>query len=388
MLKDFQAKADRQLHDGDSFVLNAPTTVPSVWGRDTDVLWSQGEHVIICGPQGVGKSSLMQQLSLARADALEPSRLDFPVTPADRPMLYVAADRPQQSAQSLRRIVNDDRADVLRDRLKIWAGPLPFNLVKTPEALCEMAEILGVGTVFIDSLKDIASPLSNDDVGAAVNLAFGTVIAASIELCSTHHNRKATADNRKPATLADVYGSTWITSGAGSVISLWGDAGDPLVELKQPADEVGPLNIEHDHTAGTTRLLERPTPWSALQASGTKGITAPDVAEAVYGRNPTRSQIEKIRRRLQKLADKGQATASKGTLRTDPVRFHPNNTVELRVVPRVVPRPLHGATRTPVNTDHADYTLQTVPPLLKEEAERVAKTCSQQNGIRREDAER
>jgi hypothetical protein len=379
MLKDFESRAARQLHDGESFVLDAPTNIPAVWGRDTDVLWAQGEHVIIAGPQGVGKSAILEQLLLRRIGAVDPSLLEFPVTPGDRPALYIAADRPQQIARSFRRMVNDQHADILRDRLKIWAGPLPFNLVKTPEALCEMAEILDVGTVFIDSLKDIASPLSNDDVGAAVNLAFGTVIAAGIELCTAHHNRKATADNRKPTTLADVYGSVWITSGAGSVISLWGDAGDPLVELthlKQPAEDVGPLDLEHDHAAGSTRLRERATVWGLLQASGTHGVTAPDAAAAVYDHSPTKAEIEKIRRRLQKLADNGQATPVKGTLRTDPVRFHPNNTVEHRGGPRGAPRTLHAPPRTPENTDHAHYTQKTVPPLLKEEAERGAKTWS------------
>jgi hypothetical protein len=56
-----------------------------------------------------------------------------------------------------------------------------------------------------------------------------------------------------------VYGSTWLTSGLGSVIVLDGKPGDPTVELrhlKQPAEPVGPLTLRHDHTAGVTVLFD------------------------------------------------------------------------------------------------------------------------------------
>ena len=45
--------------------------------------------------------------------------------------------------------------------------------------------------------------------------------------------------------------------GAGSVVLLWGSAGDVLVELvhlKQPVAQVGPLRIDHDHNTGVTSV--------------------------------------------------------------------------------------------------------------------------------------
>ena len=59
----------------------------------------------------------------------------------------------------------------------------------------------------------------------------GALVASEIEVVVSHHQRKATGYNKKPTTLADVYGSTWLTAGAGSVVLLWGEAGDPIVEL-------------------------------------------------------------------------------------------------------------------------------------------------------------
>jgi replicative DNA helicase len=367
--------AQRQLRDGRSFVLEAPTTVPAIWGDDAEVLWAQGESLIVTGPQGVGKSTLVQQLALARASVLDPTLLGFPVRPDERHVLYIAADRPQQIARSMRRMVRDDHADLLAERLKIWAGPLPFDLVISREALAIMASDLNVGTIVIDSLKDVASPLSSDDVGSGVNRAVGTAIAAGVEVVVIHHNRKANSENKKPSALADVYGSVWLTSGAGSVLSLWGDAGDPIIEvthLKQPADDVGPFEIEHDHDLGTSRMLERQDVWTILQKS-TGGITAPDVAEAIY-RKPTRPQIEKVRRKLQRLCKKGLAKHHKGSLPTDPVVFRPlpsEGRVEPRVADRVGTRDLHARTRTPENTDHGSYTPPELHEPLKERGVRV-----------------
>jgi hypothetical protein len=124
---------ERQLQDGRTFVLDAPTTVPAWWGVDSDVLAPQGESLIVTGPQGVGKSTLVQQLALARAGIIEPELLGFPVRPdLDRCVLYLAADRPQQIARSFRRMVTDEHAEGLGSRLKVWKGPLPFDLVQQP----------------------------------------------------------------------------------------------------------------------------------------------------------------------------------------------------------------------------------------------------------------
>lgn len=353
----------RQLQNGREFVLDAPTTIPAVWGAGTDVAWASGESLFITGPQGVGKSLVAQRLALARAGIIDAELLGYPVAAdLDHCVLYLAADRPQQIARSFRRMVGPEHADALEQRLKVWTGPLPFDLVKEPQRLAMLAEAFGAGTLFVDSLKDIAYPLSSDEVGAAVNRAFGTVIAAGIELVPVHHNRKATAENKKPTSLADVYGSTWITAGAGSVISLWGEAGDPLVELthlKQPADDIGPLEIEHDHVHGSTRLRQRIDALSVLKDAGSEGIAVQDAAALIYGRSATRPQVEKVRRKLQRFADEGLAKPVKGPTRTDPVVFRlvaHNSSVKPREVSREASRQPHAASRTPANTDHASIT--------------------------------
>lgn len=77
-----------------------------------------------------------------------------------------------------------------------------------------------VGVIVADSYKDLASGLSNDDVGSAINIAVQEVIARGREWLGVHHTRKAQVGNKTPRTLDDVYGSTFLTAGLGSVIGL------------------------------------------------------------------------------------------------------------------------------------------------------------------------
>src|SRR6185436_7011481 len=92
-----------------------------------------------------------------------------------------------------------------------------------------------------------------------------------------HHLVKRGPNGSKPTALADVYGSVWITAGAGSVVLLWGEAGDPIVDLihlKQPAEPVGPMRIVHDHDAGTSAVSDATDLVELAKATGVKGITA------------------------------------------------------------------------------------------------------------------
>jgi replicative DNA helicase len=315
-----------RFRDGKKFILEAPTEIPALWGRDREVLCAKGEATFVCGPTGVGKSTLMQQLMLKRIGIGPAELLGYPVAPAEGIVCYLAADRPSQIARSMRRMVTEEHADVLHRRLLVWSGPLPFDLVKQPEQLAEWAITAGISDLYIDSLKDIAAPLSSDEVGSAYNRAAAGVIAAGIEIVVNHHHRKATSENKRPSSLSDVYGSTWLTAGAGSVICIWGQAGDPVVELchlKQPGEEVGPLDLEHDHDHGVTTVRERPDAWTLLQGAVAGGITARDAASYIYNTDPSRAQIAKIRRRFDKFVTDGKAVVIPGGQTGEPHLYRP-----------------------------------------------------------------
>ncbi|HEX5522820.1 MAG TPA: hypothetical protein VFX53_05200, partial [Pedococcus sp.] len=111
----------------------------------------------------------------------------------------------------------------------------------------------------------------------------------------------------KPNSLADVYGSGWITAGAGSVVLLWGAAGDPIVELshlKQPDEEVGPLRLAHDHVAGRTSVVEGADVFSLLSAGPQ---SAGSIASWIYGEKASEAEVAKIRRKLDRLVAEGLA---------------------------------------------------------------------------------
>jgi replicative DNA helicase len=168
----------------------------------------------------------------------------------------------------------------------------------------------------IDSLKDIAADLSKDETGSRVNIAFQRIIASGVELGTLHHQRKASAENKKPKTLSDVYGSTWLTSGHGSVVLLWGNPGDLVVELshlKQPAEIVGPLELLHDHDAGSSRVLADGMDIRVHLKRG-EDVTVREAAQRLAHKNdPTRNEIEQARRKLRRLVREGRATVREGS---------------------------------------------------------------------------
>lgn len=294
---------------GGSFILDTSPDPEPLWGDGQDVLLADGEALIIAGGQGLGKTTLAQQLTLGRCGFGEyADLLGYPVKPGDRRTLYLAMDRPRQAARSFRRMVGESWRHELNDRLVVWQGPPPADLAKFSGLLLDLCRKADADTVVVDSLKDAAVGLTDDEVGAGYNRARQTAVAAGVQVVELHHNRKAISGVKAAQpTIDDLYGSTWLPSGAGSVVLLTGAPGDPIVGLhhvKQPADPVGPLKVIHDHAAGRSDV------WHAadLLTMATKpgGVSAVDVARALFDTDkPTANEKEKARRRLEKKTREG-----------------------------------------------------------------------------------
>jgi replicative DNA helicase len=293
--------------DGATFALDAPTTVPAVWGRGTDVLWAEGEPTMLYAPDGVGKTTIAQQLMLRCIGIGEATFLELPVAPlpGSKTMLYLALDRPRQASRSIRRMVGEQDRETLRHRLHVWRGSVPFDIARHSQGLAAFASERNAGAIVIDSVKDLAANLSDEEVGSAIHRAWQLCIEAGIEVLALHHPRKAQPGNKRPTALSDVYGSRGITAGCGSVILVWGEAGDPVVEfvhLKQPADTVGPVKLLHDNQAGTTIVIDRdPDAIELVLGWVGPGPTVREVAAKVYGKSAgdvKPNEKEKVRRRL------------------------------------------------------------------------------------------
>ena len=80
---------------------------------------------------------------------------------------------------------------MLRDRLTVWRGPLPFDIGREPDKLAPFAAEHEADTLMIDSLTNVALDLVKDETGARVNHALQATIAAGIEVVANHHQRKA-----------------------------------------------------------------------------------------------------------------------------------------------------------------------------------------------------
>lgn len=293
---------------GGSFFHDVPTNPESVWGDGGDVLWAKGEALIITGPQGTGKTTLAMQVVRARL-GLQSHVLGLPVETETRRVLYLTMDRPAQAQRAGNRIFRNDDQKFLNENLVIWKGPPPRDMAKNPGILLTMCQKAGAGTVIVDSLKDAAIGLSNDEVGAGYNRARQKALVEGIEVLELHHPVKNSANGGEPKELKDVYGSTWITSGAGSVISLYGNAGDPIVafrHLKQPMNEIGPYQVAHEHTTGCTTIHHATDLVAMVRATHAEGLTVKAAAAGLFDtQKPTGAEVEKARRRLGELVRAG-----------------------------------------------------------------------------------
>jgi replicative DNA helicase len=288
--------------DGATFVLDVPETMPVVWGRGDEVLWAEGEALMICGPSGVGKTTITGQI-LRGLLGLGGKVLGWEVRTARR-VLYLAMDRPAQIQRALRRVFSPEERGVLAERVVFWKGPPPHDLATRPETLLEMARAANADVVIVDSLKDAAIGLADDVVGAGYNRARQAVLADGRQMLELHHVVKRGANGSVPNELADVYGSSHLVNGAGSVIMLWGNAGDPIVDfkhLKQPVNDVGPFKVLHDSQTGTSSICEG-ADLLELARRCPSGVTASDAACVMFTtEKPSKNEVEKARRRLERM---------------------------------------------------------------------------------------
>lgn len=303
---------------GAQFVLDRPVGVPSVWGHGNQVLWSSGEALMIAGGQGLGKTTLALQIVRELLGIGAGSLLGLPVSTDIGRVLYLAMDRPNQIARAAGRIFTEADRPVLTESLHVWRGPPTRDLAANPDTLARMADYYEAGVVVVDSLKDAAVRLSEDAVGSQWNRARQNVLAQGCQILELHHTKKRNlAQPHAGPSVDDVYGSTWLTSGCGSIVLLGGEPGDPIVSfrhVKQPAEEVGPYRLLHDQTAGVMTVDHAVDLVAMVRASGVDGLTAQGAAAAITEkRTPSRGDVEKARRKLDQLATAGVLVRLEGT---------------------------------------------------------------------------
>lgn len=323
---------------GGAFVLDIPDAPPAIWGDGNEILWMEGESLMIAGPMGLGKTTLAGLLMRGQLGIGDTRVLGLPVTPAAGRILYLAMDRPAQARRAMNRQFTTEHRATLDERLVVWPGPPPADIAQNPELLRQLAELAGADVVYLDSVKDAAIGLSEDAVGAGYNRARQHLLASGRQLAELHHTTKRGANGGPPKDVADIYGSAWIANGTGSIILLTGEPGDPIVgfrHVRQPANEVGPWRLHHDQDAGQI-TVHHGIDLAAMAADGPDGITAFIAAGALFGADrdgyiPTRADIEKARYKLDKLAGDGLLTRVDGGRGrgAQPARWYPHGIREV-----------------------------------------------------------
>jgi replicative DNA helicase len=304
---------------GGKFCRDIPPGIPALWGDGSRVVWAEGEPFILAGPDGVGKTTVGQQVALGLV-GLRTEVLSMPV--AERwPVLYLALDRPAQARRSIYRMTTDDQRDLLDKRMVFWPRPLLRNVMVDSQFICNFAKYVRAKVVIIDSLKDASPALASDEAGSAIANCFQYCVADGIDLMAFHHQRKQGQDTtRVPNNLEDVYGNRQITAAAGSVVMLWGQPGDEVVawrHLKQPGEVVGPMNVVHEHETGTSTAEG----WVDLTelAGQNGGLTVIEAAMRLFTTDsPDKKQVDKARRKLEKLVRNGRLMKIEGAINGKP----------------------------------------------------------------------
>lgn len=321
------------LRPAGTFLLSMPEKPEPVWGVGDTVLWAQGESLMIAGGPGLGKTTLAGQLVRARI-GFQRTVLDMPVMEGER-VLYLMGDRPQQIARRLLQQFTEEELRELDARMELGVGPPPKDMARNPDLLTELCLAAKADTVVVDSLKDAAIGLTDDEVGAGWNRARQLAVAAGVQVLELHHLVKRGANGKDPETLADVYGSAWLTAGVGSCLVLLGDAGSPLVKvrhLKPVAEPFGPADLAHDHARGVTTVHHRVDLLELVAI--TRVQTARSAACQLFDtEKPKAPDIERARRKLEALVRGGKLIRRQNTTSGE-TTYHPlteRTLTELRV---------------------------------------------------------
>lgn len=304
-MADQAAARKLRIVDGWAFLAEDASEETAIWGDGDRWGWAPGEPLMLFGGNGVFKSTLSHLLVFARLGLIGPDgapRLDheevtaesppamwghvlgMPVQPVDGGVLYLAGDRPKQIKRAMRRLRREWMADVLRERLVVHEGPLPFEITDSKDVLADLADHHKAADVVVDSLKDYCAKPSNEEFANGYNRARQECIARGMQWVEDHHNRKQQQGQARTNTLEDVYGNRWLTAGAGSILSMWTEAeGSAVVDVKQiksPGEFLPHLKVTVDRKSGLmTSDGAKPDPITFVRASGPYGLTVAEYAK-------------------------------------------------------------------------------------------------------------
>ena len=274
-----------------------------------------------------------------RSCAAIPDRCSACRSPASTgTILYLAMDRPPQIARSMHRQFSEPARD-LGEQLKVWKGPPPGDIANNPGCWPSWPTHYSADTVFLDSVKDAAIGLSEDESVPATT-APGRYCSPRKAAVRAAPHRQARPAGHPPR--ADIYGSAWLTNGTGSIILLTGKPGDPIVgfrHLVRPPRS-RPVVLLHDEAPGRWASTTPPIWSSWWRPSHRRGWPPGRLRWRSSSKTTAPGEIEKARRagqagsgrvgcgasRVSKAAGRRHADCVVPAMRTDhaPITFSQN----------------------------------------------------------------
>jgi Bifunctional DNA primase/polymerase, N-terminal/AAA domain len=310
----------------DELLAEASAKIPTIWGPAESPLWSKGESLMLAGDVGVGKSTLAVELVVARLGMVD-TVLGYPVEPDGGRVLYVAADRPKQILRGLPRTMGTGSVG---NRMVFRMGALPVGVdLGDPECtewLLNEALSLGATTVVVDSIKDVLSNPADALPAGAYNKARQRLVSNGVELIEIHHNRKTDATGKGNRSSVDaIFGSRWLTAGAGSILTLVKDkpAGDNdgdntadessivlLRQVKEITEPIAKMRLTLDRPAG--RLIPANEPESlttgilSVLFIGGKPMNVAGICAELFPEGAVPADVKRVQRTLSRLAEQGK----------------------------------------------------------------------------------
>lgn len=177
--------------------------------------------LIISGSPGIGKTQLALNLSMSLAAGVD--FLGFKTTQAK--VGFLSLEMNKFSLKEFNGMIRNGYSDHDIDSNLILhpvGENIPLDMPEAFQAVCGLLDKNEYDVLIIDSLSAAVSSDLNDNtkVREVMGNMKRLINYYSCSVVFLHHNRKATSDNKKPSSMDDLYGSTFIAAAADTIIQV------------------------------------------------------------------------------------------------------------------------------------------------------------------------
>ena len=231
--------------------------------------------LLLSAKPGIGKTRLSLQGAISLALGIPFMQYEVPTA---KRVGFFSLEMHQPGIQYfLKHMLTDFPVEVveqLQERLKIIPLGESFNVldIVNTSRVQAFIEEHGIDILFFDSLGRVTNKSLNNDEDTKALFDWDAAIRKRYGIATwyVHHNRKATAQNKQPKTLDDVFGSVYVTAGPTDIYALWSkevvNSDIKLINLKHRYSE---QEREYGVTTNPVTLMFKKGSTFAARASST-----------------------------------------------------------------------------------------------------------------------